>query len=139
MTHLTDQILQDYIFSASPYLHPKDQAHLQVCGACKARLETYTWIHQHLEQTESPALQPNVYESIQDRLLPRLKPEFNLPWRIPFITFIIGVGLFFLPKIDFGVDLPIQLSLGIAAAAVVIIIEIKSVELVYKQKIKQVH
>ncbi len=139
MTHLTDQILQDYIFSASPYLHPKDQAHLLVCGECKARLETYTWIHQHLKQAEGPALQPNVYESIQDRLLPRQRPKFSLPWHIPFITFIIGVGLFFLPEIDFGYDLPIQFSLGIAAAAVVIIIEIKYVELVYKQKIKQIH
>jgi hypothetical protein len=139
MTHLTDQILQDYIFSDSPYLHPKDQAHLLVCGDCKARLETYSMIHQHLKQTESPALQPRVYESISSRLIPVSKPKFSLPWYIPLTTFIVGLLLFFLPKIDFGYELPVQLSLGIAAAAVVIIIEIKYLETVYKQKIKQVH
>ncbi len=138
MTHLTDQVLQDYIFSASPYLHPQDQAHLLVCGACKARLETYTRLHQHLKQIEGPTLQPKVYESIHKSLIPSLKPKFNLPWHIPLTAFIVGVVLFFMPKIDFGYELPIQLSLGIAAAAVVIIIEIKYVESVYKQKIKQV-
>ena len=138
MKHLTDQTMQDYIFSAAPYLHPEDQAHLLVCGECKAKWDTYTWMHQHLKQTEVQDVQPNVYESIRNRLSPGLKTKFNLPWHIPVTTFIAGVLLFFFPKIDFGYELPIQLSLGIAAAAVLILIEIKYVEAVYKQKIKQV-
>ena len=139
MTHLTDQILQDYIFSASPYIHPKDQAHLLVCGECKARLETYTWIHQHLKKTESPALQPNVYESILSRLIPDLKPKFNLPWHIPLAAFAAGIILFLLPHIEFGYEIPLQLGLGIAFAVVISCIEIMHIELIYKQKIKQIH
>jgi len=138
MTHIQDQKLQDYVFSGSPYLHPDDQAHLLICQVCKAKADTYTWMNQHMMQMEGPPLQSRVYESIQHQLLKGVKPKLKLPWHIPLTTFATGIVLFFLPKIEFGYELPIQLSLGIAAAAVIIGIEIKYEELVYKQKIKQV-
>lgn len=138
MTHLTDQKLQDYIFSSTPYLHPEDQAHLSGCSECKSRLESYSWMHHHLRQMEDPALHPRVYESIYHQLTRKEKPAIKIPWHIPLTTFAAGIVLFFLPKVDFGYELPIQLSLGIAAAAVIIGIEIKFIELIYKQKINQV-
>lgn len=138
MTHLTEETVQDYIFSDSPYLGPEDQAHVLICEACKSKIESYKLLQHQFRRMEDPLLQPGVYESIQNQLSGKVRTDLKLPWHIPLAALTMGIILFLLPKIEFGSELPLQLGLGIAVAIVISCIEIKHIELIYKQKIKQV-
>lgn len=138
MTHLTEETIQDYMFSDLPYLGPEDQAHLLVCEACKSKMESYKLLQHQFRLMEDPPLQPGIYEAIQKQSVDQIRTDLKLPWHIPLAALAMGIILFFLPKIEFGSELPLQLGLGIAVAIVISCIEIKHIEWIYKQKIKQV-